>query len=521
VVLYPVFETFGIVLDVQAQTALPGRAVGYTDAPYKTVTVTNNGTQDTGALSVGLSGSNAGDFVITDDNIASGIAVSASATFTVAPNTGLAVGTYTATVTISGAGIDPQGFDVIFTVTEEAPQVDLTSLDAAIASAKAIVKGNYTDGSWGALQEAIAKAEAVLAGPNATQDEADAAEKALSDAVAALQDKPLADTSALGAAIASAKAIVKGSYTDDSWDALQEAIAKAEAALAGPDATQAEVDAAAKAVTDAVSALIEVTIAPKQEHGVTVKASNSKHGTVTGGGTYQEGDSATVAAKPKKGYRFVRWEQDGKALSKKPTYTFVVTKGGMIEAVFEKIGKPVAKVASAGTRSIKLSWKKVAGATSYEVYRKAPGAKSYKKVATVSAKKTSYTDKKLKTNKPYAYKVRVTCVAGDTTTRGAFSKAVKAKPVPATPTKFKSKQTGPDALLVSWNKVSGATGYQCVQKVPGSKDFYVIRTTKNSAFLNIDLTKGGTYYYKVRAYKIVDGKRVYGKFSKVMRATVR
>mgnify|MGYP000629946152 CR=1 FL=1 len=34
-------------------------------------------------------------------------------------------------------------------------------------------------------------------------------------------------------------------------------------------------------------------------------------------------------------------------------------------------------------------------------------------------------------------------------------------------------------------------------------------------YVNKKLKKGKTYYYKVRAYKVVSGKKVYGKFSTI------
>jgi len=54
--------------------------------------------------------------------------------------------------------------------------------------------------------------------------------------------------------------------------------------------------------------------------------------------------------------------------------------------------------------SIKLSWTKVSGATKYEIYRATSKNGTYKKVATV--KTLSYTNKKLKSNKTYYYKVK-------------------------------------------------------------------------------------------------------------------
>lgn len=59
--------------------------------------------------------------------------------------------------------------------------------------------------------------------------------------------------------------------------------------------------------------------------------------------------------------------------------------------------------ASAGKKTATLKWRKVSGASRYQVYMKAPGGK-YKLVATT--KKTSLKQKKLKSKKSYSFKVR-------------------------------------------------------------------------------------------------------------------
>lgn len=67
-----------------------------------------------------------------------------------------------------------------------------------------------------------------------------------------------ADKTALEAKLAEVKAITKGNYTINSYNALQNAIANAEKLVEDSDATQAEVDAAVQSLSDAQNALREV-----------------------------------------------------------------------------------------------------------------------------------------------------------------------------------------------------------------------------------------------------------------------
>ena len=90
---------------------------GYSDAPTaQTVTITNSGTADTGPLTIALNGVNASSFKLDKTNITN-ITASDKDTFTVQPKTGLAAGTYTATVKVGGTGVTEKSFDVKFTVT--------------------------------------------------------------------------------------------------------------------------------------------------------------------------------------------------------------------------------------------------------------------------------------------------------------------------------------------------------------------------------------------------------------------
>ena len=71
-------------------------------------------------------------------------------------------------------------------------------------------------------------------------------------------------------------------------------------------------------------------------------------------------------------------------------------------------------------------------------------------------------------------------------------------------------------VKVTWKKITGVTGYQisCSTKKNKTK---IVATVKGAKVQSKKLTvKRGTYlYYKVRAYKTVNGKKVTGTWSKV------
>ena len=123
---------------------------------------------------------------------------------------------------------------------------DYTKVDAAIAKANALKKDDYKD--FSAVETAV---NAVARGKNITeQAEVDAMAKAIEDAIAALQYKD-ADYTRVDAAIARANALNKNDYKD--FSGVECAI---RAVARGKNITQqAEVDAMAKAIEDALAAL--------------------------------------------------------------------------------------------------------------------------------------------------------------------------------------------------------------------------------------------------------------------------
>jgi hypothetical protein len=110
-----VTPTYGISLSVSGTHTFAATTEGYTAQTPLTVTVTNTLNTATGGLSVALSGADSGSFTLSGTSISS-IATGGTGTFTVVPKTGLAVKTYSATVTVSGSNGITAGFNVSFTV---------------------------------------------------------------------------------------------------------------------------------------------------------------------------------------------------------------------------------------------------------------------------------------------------------------------------------------------------------------------------------------------------------------------
>ena len=84
-------------------------------------------------------------------------------------------------------------------------------------------------------------------------------------------------------------------------------------------------------------ATINITSGGVTEYTINVSAEPEEGGTVTGGGTYQQGQSCTVSATAATGYNFTNWTENGTVVSTNANYTFNVTGNRNLVAHFTAI----------------------------------------------------------------------------------------------------------------------------------------------------------------------------------------
>ena len=92
------------------------RTVGYGEQTAETFTITNTGTGALASLDVTLTGANADSFTLDKTGFNTNLATSGTTTFTIKPNTGLAAGTYTATVRVTATNLTTIDKTIRFTV---------------------------------------------------------------------------------------------------------------------------------------------------------------------------------------------------------------------------------------------------------------------------------------------------------------------------------------------------------------------------------------------------------------------
>lgn len=175
-----------------------------------------------------------------------------------------------------------------------------------------------------------------------------------------------------------------------------------------------------------------------------------------------------------------------------------------------------AKASSPAYNKVKVSWSGVSGAQGYIVYRSTKKSSGYSQIRTLSSSARSYTDTGLKTGTTYYYRVRAYKEQNNTRYLGEYSSVASAKPTLAKAKKVKAKRAGKRKIRVSWKRVTGANGYKVYRSTKKKKGFKAVKTVKSGKTVKYTtgkLKKGKRYYFKVRAYRTVSGKKVYSAWS--------
>ena len=68
-------------------------------------------------------------------------------------------------------------------------------------------------------------------------------------------------------------------------------------------------------------------------------------------------------------------------------------------------------------------------------------------------------------------------------------------------------------LLFSWKKCSDISGYQIYRSTKKTSGYKKIATVTKTSYKNSKLASKKKYYYKVRAYRVVNGRKIFGSWS--------
>lgn len=157
---------------------------------------------------------------------------------------------------------------------------------------------------------------------------------------------------------------------------------------------------------------------------------------------------------------------------------------------------PEIKTLAYSTKStITVRWNKVTGANGYYIYRKTTSSGEWKRVKTVkggSEESYKFTD----LNGRYYFSVKAYRTVDGEKIAGPRSETVRLATLGKT--KITVDQYEDDLKqIVTWNKVSKATGYKVYRKVGSKGEWKCVKTTTSTSY-TASVNHGSYYYWKVR-----------------------
>lgn len=191
-----------------------------------------------------------------------------------------------------------------------------------------------------------------------------------------------------------------------------------------------------------------------------------------------------------------------------------VCKGCIIET------KSIAGLKTSSTSStVKLTWTAVPGSPSYRIYEYDATTKKYVGLRNVATNSVTITG--LPSNSLRNYRVRAYMSVSGEYRWSKPSAVIKTYTAPAKASGLKVSSYGNTALKLTWAKVSGATGYRVYKYNPSTKLYEAYRTLTATALSVPNLTAGTVYYFKVRAYRTVEGVNYWGDTGDFLRTATR
>lgn len=200
------------------------------------------------------------------------------------------------------------------------------------------------------------------------------------------------------------------------------------------------------------------------------------------------------------------------------TVTVVVDKSTMVQDALTVATPANFAVADYSYNKLKLTWSAVNGASGYRIYRSTSKTGTYKLVKTITSGTTvSYINSGLSCGTTYYYKIRAFREVNGVKYFGGYASIVSRQAKPAKPTVTLSRYSS-SKIKVSWKQKAGASGYVIYRSTSKNGTYSKIKTitsgTKTS-YVNTKRKRRVTYYYKMRTYRTVNGKKIYSAYSSI------
>ena len=246
--------------------------------------------------------------------------------------------------------------------------------------------------------------------------------------------------------------------------------------------------------------------------GYVIYRSTSETGTYSAVKTITSGNTLSYTdTKLKAGMIYYYKVRAYKTISGKKVYSYFYSNpvGGVL------LKAPAITVTTASYNSIKVAWKKVAGASVYEIYGATSKSGPFTNVFNIwSSDITEESFYPLVFNKTYYYKVRVCTTVTGVQKCGPYSEVKSAKTA-LLPPKINSVNTQTPGVQLLFDYNYGTTESQVYRSTSANGTYTLVGTTTSGFYADTNVKSGTSYYYKVRAGRLEGSTVIYGGYSAV------
>lgn len=186
-------------------------------------------------------------------------------------------------------------------------------------------------------------------------------------------------------------------------------------------------------------------------------------------------------------------------------------------------GAPEITKCQASGKNVVLTWKAYDNADSYLILRRKPGEYKFTQIAATT--KLTYTDTKAEAKTSYYYSVQA--VSKKWGVKSGYNKNILVKTQAAVKAPGKTTLTvtpGKKKAYLKWKKATDAQGYIVYRSTSKNGTYKAIAAIKKGTtikYTDQKVSSKRTYYYRVRAYRVVNGKKMYGSYSSVKAAKIK
>ena len=174
--------------------------------------------------------------------------------------------------------------------------------------------------------------------------------------------------------------------------------------------------------------------------------------------------------------------------------------------------RPNLSITPKSASTISLKWKEFGDADGYMIYRKTSKSGKWKKIKTTTA--ISYTNKSLKLNKKYYYRIKAYAKLGGKKVYSPYSNTKSASPRISKPT-IKITENY-NYIKISIKKPSCSQGVIIYRKASKTGKWIKLKRTTSKSYIDKEIKSQKTYYYRAKAYKKIDKKYYYSDYTSTL-----